>query len=106
MSSPNFVFRLPPADRKSLDLVAKIYGSKSSGSFLTEMVRAFCSGDPRLAAAFNTRLMQKAGEQLQLQFVNKMENELKEVKASVMAQTVPAAAKQREKGGRRAKQPK
>jgi fido (protein-threonine AMPylation protein) len=106
MASPNFVIRLPVADREALNMVAKIYGAKSSGGFVVEMIHAFCSGDPRSAHEFNRRLMQKAGEQLQLQFVQKMESELNEVKAAVKGHAAPRRAKLGQKGGRRAKRTK
>ena len=72
-NSPIFTFRLPAEDLESVRQIAKIYGSPSTGSFIAEVVGVICAGDAARLTAFHTRLIQRMGEQLTLDFSAAME---------------------------------
>lgn len=92
MPTPNFVFRLAPEKAAALKELAKVYGSANTSDFLREMVGAVVSGDMKQLTAFNTRLFQKMGEQLVLDFAAKQ--------AAQAQKPAQAARKRRKRGGR------
>lgn len=73
MATPVFNFRLDSAKAKELRELARVYGSANTSAFLRELVGAIVSGDPAQVSAFNTRLFQKMGQQLALDFTAKAE---------------------------------
>lgn len=91
MPSPKFSFRLPAEDKKNLLELSKVYGSPSPGAFCAEMVGALCSGNANRVAQFNTKLLQKMGEQLAFDFAQK---------AAAQAEKSKKRPVKRKKGGK------
>lgn len=72
-NTPLFAFRLDSVKAQQLRELSRVYGAETPSHFLREMVGAVVSGDPSTVEAFNTRLFQKMGEQLALDFTAKAE---------------------------------
>lgn len=66
-------FRITKGDKDTVKELAKLYGSRSPGEFISEMVSSMISGDPKKAGVFLHRLTQKMGEQLTLDLQAKLE---------------------------------
>ena len=66
MPTPTYTFRLKKEQRIALAEVAKINGNPSVGSFLREMIEALCGPKQEEAEKFALRLMERAGQQMQL----------------------------------------
>lgn len=65
--TPFISLRLNPQTRKTVEQLARIYGSPNRASFLREMITVFCSGDGERIHAFNTRLFTRVGQKAQMQ---------------------------------------
>jgi len=85
---PTFTIRLPDSDRANLEEMARVFGAKSAGGFVAEMIGALCSGDQERCSAFVGKLMTAMGEQLTLDLKERVKREV---------------AKAKKKGGRRAR---
>jgi hypothetical protein len=68
MMKPVFTFRLDSSEAASLKEIGRIYGSPSTSAFLREMVGSIVSGEPSKVAEFQTKLFEKLGGQLVLEF--------------------------------------
>lgn len=102
--TPIFAFRLAKPDRERVEEMARLYGSPNASVFAREMVTAICSGDQARVYAFQLRLSEKLTGQLQLEFQQKRDAELKELRQELQQQVAkPRKPAKRGKGAKRDK---
>ncbi len=66
MPTPLFNMRLPTADRRNLERVAKLVGAKSASGFASYALGAICSGDEERVRGFLENLMRGISGQMAL----------------------------------------
>lgn len=64
--TPTYAIRLKPSTRASVQQMAELYGSTSTGAFIREMLETMCSDDAEKVQDFMVRLFTRLGEQKQL----------------------------------------
>jgi uncharacterized protein (DUF1778 family) len=105
MATPPLSFRLKKEQRLALIEVAKINGNPSVSAFLREMIQALCGPKQEEAEKFALRLMERAGQQMQLHLAEVEEAKERIQALSAKDQRSPkkrAAAIRGKTGGRRA----
>ena len=102
MATPIFNFRLAPEKAKELHELARVYGAANTSVFLRELIGSIVSGDPAQVSAFNTRLFQKMGEQLALDFTAKAESAARETlkRTKTLKGSKPRKPSQQSKAGK------
>lgn len=68
MPTPIYALRLPAKVQEDIAALGKIYGAPNGRAFAREILEVTVSGDIARIQAFNSRLILRMGEQLQLEF--------------------------------------